>query len=427
MVEDNQIWDTSIFNWPWPWAKGSSAENAAIYFSDAAGRGNVLRRNTIHGTFDGIAPCGSVPISAITTETDVDHNTLYQHLDDSMELETHCSNVRVLENRIRDVHMVFSVAPAGPGPLYFVRNVAYNFGNTRTSQVDGFTSSSIKIHADFGPTIGPIYLFHNTIFSQAPGTSAMTLFDEGGAATQMVGRNNVIAGTNYVLEKDHPVPLSWMGDDLYTTSTSNFVVWHTGTRYNNLAAFRTGTGNELPLGLSAPPNLVDAPGGQYQPKATSALVNAGAILPNINDDAIGPPDIGAIEIGFQPPPVTRYFAVPPCRLVDTRNPAGPRGGPQIFPGALRVFPLTGVCGVPTTAKALAVNATVVAPSASGHIRLFPGNEAPPQASQVQYRANRTRAGIALVRLATDDTGSLGLFNGSAGNLHFVLDVTGYFE
>ena len=39
----------------------------------------------------------------------------------------------------------------------------------------------------------------------------------------------------------------------------------------------------------------------------------------------------------------------------------------------------------------------------------------------------TRAGFALVRLATDGSGSIGLLNGSAGTLHFVLDVNGYFQ
>jgi hypothetical protein len=427
VIEDNTIRDTSIFNWPWDWVKGSSAENFGVYFTDNAGRGNVVRRNTLIGTFNGIFPCGRTVLPEITTETDVHHNTMSQHLDDAFELEYHCSNVRVFENRIRDVHMVFSVAPAGPGPLYFVRNVAYNFGNTRASQIDNFTSSSIKIHADFGPTIGPIFLLHNTIFTQAPNTSAMTLFDEGGAATSMTARNNVIAGTDYVLNKSHPVPINWNGDDLYTTSTSHFVRWHTGATYSNLAAFRTGTGQENPLGISAPPNLVNPAGGQYQPAANSPLVNAGEILPNINDDAIGPPDIGAIEIGFIPPPLTRYFTVPPCRLVDTRGAVGPRGGPQIFPNGLRVFPLTGVCAIPATAKALVLNATVVGASAPGHIRLFPGNEAPPLASLVQFVANRTRAGMAIVRTATDGAGTIGLLNGSSGNLHFVLDVNGYFE
>ena len=425
VVEDNQIWDTNIFNWPWDLVKGSTAENNAVTFTDEAGQGHVLRRNTTYGTFNGFGPCGSVAIPQITTEVDVHHNTMSQHLDDALEPEGHCSNVRIFENRIRDVHMAFAVAPANPGPTYLVRNVAYNFGNTRASQVDGYLASALKINSGFSEPVGPLFLLHNTFLTQAPLTSAMTLLNPGNS-TSITARNNVFAGTDYALYKVNPVALNWDRDDLHTTAASRLVRWHTGASYTTLGAFQSGTGQE-PTGLSAPPNLVNPAGGLYQPATGSALINAGVPLGNINDDAIGAPDIGAIEVGAAPPPTTRYFTLPPCRLVDTRGPAGPLGGPMIFPAATRVFPLTGTCGVPATAKALVLNATIVSPAAAGHIRLFPGNEAAPLASLTQFVAGRNRAGIAIVRLATDGAGTVGLLNGSAGTLHFVLDVTGYFE
>src|SRR5215471_598614 len=51
-------------------------------------------------------------------------------------------------------------------------------------------------------------------------------------------------------------------------------------------------------------------------------------------------DIGH-EIGFEP--------VTPCRIVDTRGPAGTFGAPSLSPGVSRNFPLpTGPCaGIPT--------------------------------------------------------------------------------
>jgi hypothetical protein len=45
----------------------------------------------------------------------------------------------------------------------------------------------------------------------------------------------------------------------------------------------------------------------------------------------------------------------PCRLVDTRAASGPLGGPGLKAGKTRTFVLTGVCGVPASAKALSVN------------------------------------------------------------------------
>ena len=121
-----------------------------------------------------------------------------------------------------------------------------------------------------------------------------------------------------------------------------------------------------------------------------------------------------------------YFTVTPCRLVDTRNPTGPRGGPALAAGAERDFPLVGVCGVPATARALSVTITVVSPTAAGNLRLFSADELRPLASMITYRPGLTRASNGVVGLG--GAGGLTVFCGMAsGTTHFVLDVTGYFE
>ncbi len=61
-----------------------------------------------------------------------------------------------------------------------------------------------------------------------------------------------------------------------------------------------------------------------------------------------------------PLPPWQFIPVTPCRVVDTRNPDGPFGGPPIQGGRYRDFPLPqGSCGIPPTATAYALNATVV--------------------------------------------------------------------
>src|SRR5437764_12623111 len=54
----------------------------------------------------------------------------------------------------------------------------------------------------------------------------------------------------------------------------------------------------------------------------------------------------------------RFVPVTPCRVADTRNPAGPFGGPAIAGGTSRdfVIPVSG-CGVPFTAEALSIMIT----------------------------------------------------------------------
>ncbi|HEX6739632.1 MAG TPA: Calx-beta domain-containing protein, partial [Vicinamibacteria bacterium] len=302
LIEGNEVWDTSIFGWPWSLVKGSPAETTAIYQTDAPGRGNVIRGNTTRGFFNGIAPCGSgAPAGGVlTNEIDVYDNALSQHLDDAFEPEGHCSNLRLWGNRIQDVHMAFAVAPAGVGPIYVVRNVVYRHGNTRASQVDGATSSALKINHDTGTPLGPLFLYHNTVLTDAPATDAVALLNERGGAAGIRARNNVLAGTRYALSKSHPVALDWDGDDLFSTSPTRLVRWLSAS-YATVAALRTATGQERG-GVQAAPQLEDPDGGDFRPAPGSALIDRGLVVPGINDGFRGPaPDIGAVEREDGPP------------------------------------------------------------------------------------------------------------------------------
>ena len=48
-------------------------------------------------------------------------------------------------------------------------------------------------------------------------------------------------------------------------------------------------------------------------------------------------------------PCQAFYTVAPCRVFDTRNPAGPYGGPALVAGGERSFVLPGRCGIPATA------------------------------------------------------------------------------
>jgi hypothetical protein len=62
----------------------------------------------------------------------------------------------------------------------------------------------------------------------------------------------------------------------------------------------------------------------------------------------------------------QFYTVTPCRLLDTRGPTGPTGGPILSSGVTRTFPVFGSfaqpCGIPSTAKAVSVNAAVISPT-----------------------------------------------------------------
>lgn len=296
-IENNDFWDTSIVDWPWPLTKGSSAENNAVALTDNPGRGNVIRGNTIRGSFNGAGPCGSSPPpTGFTTETDVYDNVFSDHTDDAVEPEGYCSNVRIWGNRIEDVHMAFAIAPAAPGPTWIVRNVAYNFGNTRTSQSDGYTASALKINSGYPTPIGPVFLYHNTFLTEAPGTDALALLNPG-ESTLLVARNNIFAGTQYAIYKVNPIALDLDWDALHSTDPVRFVKWE-GTGLVDLAELQSAEGQEL-NGLAAPPLLADPAGGDFTPEPDSPLVDRGLVIPGINDGFEGAaPDIGAVESGM---------------------------------------------------------------------------------------------------------------------------------
>jgi len=121
-----------------------------------------------------------------------------------------------------------------------------------------------------------------------------------------------------------------------------------------------------------------------------------------------------------------FYTLAPCRLFDSRR---PEDGPALTAGVATIVEVNGACGVPTTARALAVNVTVIEASALGYLTLYPGDGLPPVASTLNFLAGLTRANNALVRLAPSGNGTLAvrpMINGG-GSVHVIIDVVGYFE
>jgi hypothetical protein len=157
-----------------------------------------------------------------------------------------------------------------------------------------------------------------------------------------------------------------------------------------------------------------------------------------NNDVLNPAfsslhasDFEVVQLGWKPPVATStgaldFYTVSPCRLLDTRSAFGPFGGPALTLGSQRVLPLTGICGIPVTAKALALNVTVVAVPAAGAVSLFPGDGAPGASTSISFGVGQTRGNNAIAKLSSSGSGTLGLVS-STGPVNVILDVTGYFQ
>ncbi len=124
----------------------------------------------------------------------------------------------------------------------------------------------------------------------------------------------------------------------------------------------------------------------------------------------------AASAGFQFIPVT------PCRIVDTRWPSGPFGGPEMGTGATRSFDIPqGGCGIPSTAVAYSLNATVVPDGFLSYLTLWPTGEAQPYVSTLNSDG-RVKANAAIVPAGTNGGVSVYVSNPT----QVILDIDGYF-
>lgn len=154
------------------------------------------------------------------------------------------------------------------------------------------------------------------------------------------------------------------------------------------------------------------------PSSFSHSVTATATSP---DSDLGNQSASTTTSLDTPGTTTQFRTVNPCRIVDTRQSS------PLVAGADRLVPVaSGACGVPVTAKAVAVNLTVTEPDAPGDLRLFPAGSAMPLVSAINYAPGQTRANNAVVPVGTG--GQIGVHNDQTqGSVHFIVDVTGYFE
>jgi IPT/TIG domain/Bacterial TSP3 repeat len=128
------------------------------------------------------------------------------------------------------------------------------------------------------------------------------------------------------------------------------------------------------------------------------------------------------------PACMRFSTVTPCRVIDTRNPAGPLGGPALQHGAARTFAVAGFCGIPASARAISVNVTITQPTAAGDLRLYPSDASQlPLVSTINWLSGATRANNAVVELSADSSGSFDVRVDGIGSVQFIMDVNGYFE
>jgi hypothetical protein len=163
--------------------------------------------------------------------------------------------------------------------------------------------------------------------------------------------------------------------------------------------------------------------------ATTPAQGAGAVSVKVTNPDAQNTTLGSAFTYVAGPAGFSFYTLTPCRVVDTRNANGPNGGPALVGGTIRTFAVAGLCGIPADAKSVAVNVTVVQPTVTGNLNVYPAGITPPPTSTISFSAAQIRANNAVLGLNGSTPGSLDVQTNlsAAGTVHFLLDVTGYFK
>jgi hypothetical protein len=170
----------------------------------------------------------------------------------------------------------------------------------------------------------------------------------------------------------------------------------------------------------------------YYPPNTQVTLNAtagqGYTFLGWGGACVGP---GACNVTMsQDQAVTALFSLPlqfvattPCRVVDTRGPNGPFGGPVMQGGTQRAFPIPqGGCGIPSQAQAYSLNVTVVPHQPLNYLTIWPTGQSQPLVSTMNSSDGRVKANAAIVPAGTDGAVSVYVTN----TTDVILDINGYF-
>jgi len=119
-----------------------------------------------------------------------------------------------------------------------------------------------------------------------------------------------------------------------------------------------------------------------------------------------------------------YFTVTPCRVFDSRS------GSPLASNVEVAVQVGGACGVPISARAVALNVTVVAGTGNGFVSVYPdATSGALTTSTLNFTAGRVLANNTVCGLATGGQGTLEVqpVVGGQGTVHVVIDVNGYFQ
>jgi hypothetical protein len=290
-----------------PWtseAMGANGKNIGEGV-ELTGPGNVICFNRVSNFRDCISTMESQ--NAFNQVCiDIYNNDIHFGADDGIEADYCMGNCRIMRNRLTNCFVGLSSQPGCGGPTYFIRNVMYNL-----------TYVPYKLHNN---SVGDVVL-HNTVVKTGDGAVCFT----PAPIRHALFRNNLVIGgvgggrsgqysngtgqAANIRAADATCDFDYDG---YGTVGTPFSGNIGGKRFDSLASLQANTSEKhaVQVGMDVfaaqvpfpNPGLDKWPVPDLRLKAGSAALDAGIVLPNLNDGYTGKaPDLGAYELGQELP------------------------------------------------------------------------------------------------------------------------------
>jgi hypothetical protein len=293
VVEGVEPWRASLMGG----GRGTVGEGIQL-----TGPGNVIAFNRVRGFRDAISLLED-ELADEQTSIDILNNDISVALDDAIEADFCAGNCRVMRNRITNAFVGVSSQPSLGGPTYIIRNVMYNLAYV-----------PYKLHRG---SEGDVVL-HNTVVKMGDGAACRT---EDPWRRAMLRNNLAVGGPGGPVNgfssgrgraaqfpaADASCEFDYNG---YGTWRMGFSGMIGGRPFRGLRGLRRIEPHAVRVGLDAfaarvrfpSPLVPEREPADLRLAAGTAAVDAGALLPTVNDGFAGDaPDLGAYELG-QPTP-----------------------------------------------------------------------------------------------------------------------------
>ena len=301
---------------------------------------------------------------------------------------------------VGSVKSVTFVPVLAPSTTYYWKVGARNDGGVAESGIASFTTADQSLSGTMFVPVTPCRVVDTRADQKMADPFGPPFFASGTART-------------------FPVPSSPCGIPATARAYSlNVTVMPKGARLAYLTLWPTGQDQPLVATLNSPNGDL----------VTNTAITPAGMNGSIDAYATDTTDLvidinGYFDVARPTAASYSFYAAAPCRLLDTRSPDGPFGGPTLGAGGSRDFMFaTSPCLVPTSATALSMNVAVVPAGPLGYVTLWPTGQPQPTPPTLRSPDARIISNAAVVPVGP----GVGVSAYASDRTDLVLDVNGYF-